>query len=438
MSDYANLLIDLAVEESDAGRFASAATLLRSILGTSGRDAFVLYGMGHMEYRQHNFSEAVRLLRQSLAMDPSNAKAHNDLGLALFKLHEERAGYDSLMRAWTMDEELALAVMSEGIEDLRGGNFGDGWLKYEARLIARPGVQPRREFPQRRWLGREAIAGKTILLHSEQGFGDAIQFVRYIPRVAALGATILLEGHPALMPVFRDFPGVSATFALNEALPPFDLQCPLMSLPLAFQTDLASIPCEDLYLAPQARLVTEWRRRLGERSGMRVGIAWSGNAAYEADRERTIGLAALAPVFGVPGCEFHVVQTDIRAADRSVLEQLSEVRDHSTTLSAGGDFTNTAALITELDLVISVDTSVAHLAGALGKPVWLLLPSDPDWRWLLGRSDLPWYPTMRLFPQALPGDWRGVMAAVSAMLRVLSDQCGKQRVETQAPFRGGG
>lgn len=228
--------------------------LLRSILGTSGRDAFVLYGMSHMEYRQHNFADAARLLPQSLAMDPRNAKAHNDLGLALFKLREEQAGYDSLMRAWTMDEELALTMMSEGIENLRGGNFGDGWLKYEARLIARPGVQPRREFAQRRWLGRENIAGKTILLHSEQGFGDAVQFVRYVPRVAALGATVLLEGHAALMPVFRDIPGVSATFVLNDALPPFDLQCPLMSLPLAFQTDVASILCSGVIAAMGAML----------------------------------------------------------------------------------------------------------------------------------------------------------------------------------------
>jgi hypothetical protein len=418
MSEYANLLIDLAVEESAAGRFASAAALLRSILGASGRDAFVLYGLGHMEYRQHKFGEAVRLLRQSLAMEPTNAKAQCDLGLALFKLGEQQAAYDALMRGWTLDEELALAVMSEGIENLRAGDFGDGWLKYEARLIARPGVRPRRAFPQRRWLGRENIAGKTILLHSEQGFGDAIQFVRYVPRVAALGATVLLEGHAALMPVFRDIAGVSATFELNEALPPFDVQCPLMSLPLAFRTDLASIPGEVPYLVARTAHVNEWRRRLGERSGLRVGIAWSGNAANEADRERAIALETLTPLFAVPGCEFQLIQTDIRAADRQVLEQLPDLRDQSTTLSDSGDFTNTAALIAELDLVISVDTSVAHLAGALGKPVWLLLPSDPDWRWLLGRNDSPWYPTMRLFRQALPGDWRGVIAAVTAMLGV--------------------
>lgn len=280
MSAYANLEIDLAVEESAAGRFAVVEALLRSVLGASGRDAFVLYGMGHMAYRQVNLTDAVALLRQSLAMDASNAKAHNDLGLALFGLGEEHAAYASLMRAWTNDEALALAVMSEGIDRLRDGNFAEGWPKCEARLIARPGILPRREFAQPRWLGGERIAGKTILLHSEQGYGDAIQFVRYVPHVAALGATVLLEGHAAPMPLFRDVPGVTATFALNERLPSFDIQCPLMSLPLAFRTDLTSIPGEVPYLTASSALIAEWRQRLGERSGLRIGLAWSGKKQF--------------------------------------------------------------------------------------------------------------------------------------------------------------
>ena len=417
MSAYANFMIDLAVEESAAGHFAEAEGFLRSVLGTSGRDAIVLYGMGHMAYRQGNLVEAVTLLRQSLAMDASNAKAHNDLGLVLFWLGKEQAAYASLMRAWTMDEALALAVMTEGIERLRQGNFAEGWLKYEARLISRPGILPRRQFTQPRWLGGENIAGKTILLHSEQGYGDAIQFVRYVPRVAALGATVVLEGHAPLMPLFHNIPGVTATFALNDKLPNFDIQCPLMSLPLAFRTDLASIPGDIPYLAASSTLVAEWRQRLGEHSRLRVGLAWSGNAANEADRERSIALADLTPLFGLNGCEFHVVQTDIRDADRIVLHQLPNVLDHSTTLASKGHFAETAALISLLDLVMSVDTSVAHLAAALGKPVWLMVPSNPDWRWLCGRSDSPWYPSMRLFRQVLPGDWRGVIAAVVAMLR---------------------
>ncbi len=259
MSSYTELMIDLAVAESAAGRFDSAATLLRSIVGISGRDAFVLYGMGHMAYRSRKHAEAVDLLSQSLAIDPSNAKAHNDLGMALFALGHDQAAFASLMRGWTLDEELALAVMTEGMEMLRQGACVEGWLKYEARLIARPGIRPRRELPGPRWLGREDIAGQTILLHSEQGFGDAMQFVRYVPWVAERGARVLVEGHPELMPMFRYLPGVAGVFALNDALAPFDIQCPLMSLPLAFRTEQASIPSRIPYLhARHESIAGDW------------------------------------------------------------------------------------------------------------------------------------------------------------------------------------
>lgn len=425
MNAYAELMINLAVEECAEGRFASAASLLRSVLGASGRDAFVLYGIGHMEYRRRNYAEAVRLLRQSVAMDPTNAKAHNDLGLALFGMGHDQAALASLMRAWTLDEELALAVMTEGMERLRQGAFEEGWLKYEARLIARPGILPRREFAAPRWLGRESIAGRTILLHSEQGHGDAIQFVRYVPRVAALGARVLVEGHPGLMPVFRDIPGVAGVFALNEALPRFDVQCPLMSLPLAFRTEPASIPAEIPYLFARPQLVDAWQRRLGPPTGMRVAIAWSGNAANQADQERSIPLATLAPALDVPGCEFHAIQTDIRPADRQKLDRLPGVTDHSRAPRELIDFAGTSALISLMDLVISVDTSLAHLAGALGWPVWLLLAGKPDWRWLTGREDTPWYPTMRLFRQTVPGDWRSVVEAVAGQLA--ADQASNSR-----------
>lgn len=416
MSAYSELMIDLAVEESAAGRFASAAALLRSILGASGRDAFVLYGIGHMEHRRGNHAEAVRLLRQSIAMEPHNAKAHNDLGLALFALGEQQAGYAALLRAWTMDEELALAVMTEGIDLLRRGDLVAGWLKYEARLIVRPGVKPRREFSEPRWLGDETLAGKTILLHCEQGYGDAIQFVRYVPRVAALGATVLLEGHPALMPLFREISGVTATFALNQALPRFDMQCPVMSLPLALRTGLAGIPADVPYLRPSPDLVRRWAARLGQGERLRVGLAWSGNPENEADQERSISLAALAPLLSVPGCEFHVIQTDIRPADRALLDRLPDVRDHSAAPRELIDFRGTAALLSLLDLIVSVDTSLAHLAGALARPAWVMLPALPDWRWLMGRDDSPWYPTIRLFRQRTAGDWTGVVAEVAGQL----------------------
>ncbi len=413
MSSYSELMIDLSVAEAEAGRFASAASLLRSVLGASGRDAFVLYGLGHMAYRRGNYTEAAELLRQSVAMDATNAKAHNDLGLALFALGHDQAAFASLMNSWMRDEELALAVMTEGMEMLRRDACVAGWLKYEARLIARPGIRPRRDIPGPRWLGREDIAGQTILLHSEQGYGDAIQFVRYVPWVVERGARVLVEGHSGLMPLFRDLAGVAGVFALNEALPPFDVQCPLMSLPLAFRTDLAGIPAQIPYLHAKQELIATWRQRLGPPTGLRVAIVWSGNPANEADQERSIPLATLLPLLDVPGCEFHVIQTDVRPADRAVLDRLPAVRDHS---AVSRDFAETAALISLMELVISVDTSLAHLGGALGLPVWLLLPGNPDWRWMAGRDDTPWYPTMRLFRQDVAGDWASVAATVAAEL----------------------
>ncbi|HVC62987.1 MAG TPA: glycosyltransferase [Acetobacteraceae bacterium] len=404
MDAYSEHLIALAVQAFDAGRFAAAAQLLRLALGHSGRDAFVLYGLGHMAYQQNDFAAAAGWLDQALAMDPGNPKAHIDRGLA-------------------MDAALAMAVMTEGIDQLRAGDFRRGWWKFEARLIASPGLVPRRAFAEQRWFGDAAeLAGRTLLLHSEQGHGDAIQFVRYVKMVAALGATVLLEGHPGLLPLYRELPDVSGVFALNDKLPRFDMQCPLLSLPLAFRTDLTTIPGHVPYLAAPPDRVALWRIRLGVRSGRgttergvarRIGIAWSGNAAYPGDQERSMPLAALENLLAGTEHAFHVVQTEIRPADRLVLLRQPHVRDHSERLA---DFADTAALLSQLDLLIAVDTSVAHLAGALGIPVWLMLPARADWRWLTQRDDSPWYPTMRLFRQTQPGDWRGVVEQVIAAL----------------------
>lgn len=420
MNAYSEHLIDLAVAAAGSGRFDAAESLLRYALGHSGRDAYVLYGIGHMAYQQGRMADAVSYLDQSIALDPGNPKAHVDRGLALFGQHRDRAAWASLERGLEMNAALALAVLTEGIDQLRAGDFARGWPKFEARLIASPGILPRRVFTQPRWFGDPAeLEGRTLLLHSEQGHGDAIQFVRYVPMVARLGCTVLVEGHKGLVPLYRSMPGTAAAFALNEALPPFDLQCPILSLPLLFRTDLGSIPGKVPYLAPPPDRMPLWRRILDRRparstSARQIGIAWSGNPAYPADHERSMPLATLEPLFAETEHMFHIVQTEIRDADRPVLLRQAHVRDQSDRL---GDFADTAALLSHLDLLITVDTSVAHLGGALGIPVWLLLPAQADWRWLTGRDDSPWYPTMRLFRQTEPGDWSGVIARLVAALR---------------------
>jgi hypothetical protein len=410
MSAYTEELITLAADECAQCRFGTATQLLRLALGQSGRDAFVLYGLGHMAYRQENYAEAVRLFDQSLAIDPTNPKAHIDRGIALLGLHEDRAAFASMDHGLEMDDALAYAVMTESFHALRAGDFHNGWPKFEARLIASPGIRPRRVFPRPRWNRfTDDLAGRTVLLHSEQGNGDAIQFVRYAPMVAALGARVLVEGHPGLLALYREMPCFSGIFALNDRLPHFDLHCPLLSLPLAFRTDLASIPAEVPYLTAPADRIAWWERRLGPRTAPRIGLTWSGNTAYAADQDRSIPLAMLESLLAMTQFDQHILQIDIRPEDRLVLLRQPHVRDHTGRLF---DFADTAALISQLDLVISVDTSVAHLAGALGKPVWVMIPSDSDWRWLTGRDDSPWYPTMRLFRQQTPGDWHDVVRRV--------------------------
>ncbi len=266
-----------------------------------------------------------------------------------------------------------------------------------------------RDFAQPQWRG-EDIAGKTILLHAEQGFGDTIQFVRYAPLVAAKGASVILEAPDSLMPLLDGFNGVTTMIAHGQALPPFDLHCPLMSLPLAFGTTLATIPENGPYLRAPAERLEKWRTRLGALSGKRVGLVWSGKPAHKNDRNRSIALSRLAPLLAVAGVNFVSLQQDYRDADRAELANYPQLVRLDRELA---DFADTAAAVAALDLVITVDTAVAHLAGAMGKPVWILLSHVLDWRWLLERSDSPWYPSARLYRQAAIGDWDGVIARLA-------------------------
>jgi hypothetical protein len=287
---------------------------------------------------------------------------------------------------------------------LRGGDFSAGFPEYECRwqsgvLTPSPHAAAR---PQ--WRGETVPEGTTILLHAEQGFGDTLQFFRYFSLLSARGANVLVEVQPALKPLF---PGV---FARGETLPPFDLQCPMMSLPLAFSTRIENIP-------PPLPLAVPADRRaafasLGEAGARRVGIAWSGNPEHPNDRGRSIPLAQFREILDAPRCRFFLLQPELRAVDEAAFNELAVV-DCRELIK---DFADTAAIIEKMDLVITADTAVAHLAGAMKKPVWVLLPYAPDWRWLLGRDDSPWYPTARLFRQERPGDWAGVIDRVRAAL----------------------
>lgn len=413
MDPYAAFLQDAASRAYVAGDLAAAETLLKAALSAGEQIGYQLYLLGHIQQRRGRHADAAAVLVVAATLDPANAALANDLAAALFGLGREAEALGWIRRALDLDPTLAEALETDSIWKLRYGRMREGWRGYEARWDTSIGRPFRRDFPQPLWRG-EPIAGRTILLHAEQGFGDSIQFVRYAKLVAARGARVVLELHPGLRRLLPAMPGVELVLERGDPLPAFDLHCPLLSLPLAFGTDLDSVPAEVPYLAVPENLVYRWHTRLGPRHAKRIGLVWSGNPIHGNDAQRSIPLAVFARLLAPhPDRDFHVLQAVVREDDKAVLAGLPHVHDHSGTLR---DFADTAALVTLMDLVISVDTSVAHVAGALGWPVWLLLAFMPDWRWMMGREDSPWYPTMWLFRQKMRGDWDAVLAEVAGRL----------------------
>jgi len=296
--------------------------------------------------------------------------------------------------------------MNEAVLRLLLGDYRTGWEKYEWRwksIFAKE-----REFPAAKWNGEELREGTTLLVHAEQGYGDTIQFARFIPAVCRLGVNVVFEVQGELKPLYEKMPGVMVVGG-GEKLPRFDLHCPLLSLPLRLGTTPQTIPPATPYLTAPAERLARWRDRVPGGQKRKVGITWSGNPKLLRDLQRSISLDCLAPVLELPGISFVTLNPAMAANDEEKLARLGNVVHLAKQFA---DFADTAAAMAELDLIISVDTSIAHLAGALGKPIWILLPYVPDWRWMLDRDDSPWYPTARLFRQPKPGDWDSVVATV--------------------------
>src|SRR5262249_44770431 len=365
--------------EEAADQFRRAAELRPEYAEAYSNLAHALRAMGRSE-------EAEGACRRAIALAPRLAVAHLNLGLALQDLGRMEEGLASFRRASALDPDYQMAIACEGILHLLRGNLAAGWEKYEARWNI--GDLPPRNFSQPQWRG-EPLEGKTILLHAEQGFGDTIQFLRYLPLVATRGGRVILEFQKPLVRLAPPAANVTVV-ARGDPLPPFDLHCPLLSLPLAFSTTLRNIPASVPYLAAAPDRVGHWRARIGGAPGLKIGIAWAGSPIHRNDRQRSIPIEKLNPLFDLAGARFFPLQVGARAADLTAVP----VTDLSGELT---DFGETAAAVANLDLVISADTAIVHLAGALNKPVWTLLPFAPDWRWLLARSDSPWYPSMRLF-----------------------------------------
>ena len=389
------------------GCFEEAAESLERALVLDPGIAVAHTNLGNVRQAQGRLAEAVACHELALAIEPMNPEAYSNLGGVLDlqgKLTESIAAYD---RALVLKPDFAVALFNRSLLRLRSGDFVLGLPDYEHRWH----LNKRRDFREPQWHG-EPLRGARILLYSEQGLGDTVQFLRYVPMVQAAGGKVILEVQPQMRRLAAQLPGAVELICSGEPLQQLDWHCPLMSLPLAFGTTLDTIPARVPYLTIPQEADTACAIA-GKECGLRVGIAWAGSPGHMRDRFRSIPLELLRPLFGLAGAQFFALQVGPAAEELKVAGVLAGVIDLAPKIE---DMADTAALIANLDLVIAVDTAVAHLAGALGKPVWVMLPLAPDWRWLLDREDSPWYPTMRLFRQSMLGDWVSVVEAVRCAL----------------------
>jgi tetratricopeptide (TPR) repeat protein len=399
----------LASEPDNAEALTNRGVALHDLARTG--EAAMPDNGGVSLHKLRRLEEALASHDAALASRPDYPEALANRGAVLYDLKRFDEALASYNRAIALRPDYADAHFLRGLASLVSGDFERGWIEYEWRHTAPSARNKARDFPQPLWLGEDDIAGKTILLHSEQGFGDTIQFCRYVPLVAARHARVVMEVEEPLCELMTGLAGTTQIIANGDPLPDFDFQCPLPSLPLAFKTRLETIPSSARYLQVPKQALEYWGALLGTKRSLRIGLAWAGNPKHVRDKERSMRLRNLLPLLDIDAT-FVSLQKDVRAGDEETLASCNLLRLGEEL----EDYSDTAALISQLDLVISVDTSVAHLAGALGKPVWILLTHAPDWRWLLNRDDSPWYPSARLFRQHETREWGSVTMRVREAL----------------------
>jgi tetratricopeptide (TPR) repeat protein len=450
--DYAKAHCNLGNALSELGNYTRAVASYERALELDAETLAAHHNLGNALLRQREYARAEKCFRHVLEREPNHSEYHNSLGNALMQQQREEEAEVCYHKALSLKPDYAAAHINlantllqmgrleemnyhyqRGVEldpasaggqynlaltMLRAGEYAEGWLRHEWRFDFRELRQPRRGFSQPQWRGEE-LNGATILLHAEQGLGDTLHFVRYAPLVAERGGRVFLEVQPRLQRLLEGMAGVEQVMPHGNVLPQFAWHCPLMSLPLAFHTRVETIPAHVPYLrVPDESVGVAWRTfpRIDER--LRVGLAWAGNPKYKGDRHRSIALSQLEPLADLQHrAIFYSLQFGQAA------EQIEPMHDQMPVIDACSqdkDFADTAAVAATLDLVISVDTSIAHLAGGMGLPVWVLLAHQADWRWMDGREDSPWYPTARLFRQPAPGDWVSVIAAVRDALDALA------------------
>jgi tetratricopeptide (TPR) repeat protein len=381
--------------EDAVARYEQALALHPDHVETRNNLGVALVDLGRL-------GEAIREYEQALAQQPDRAELHNNLGIALQRQQRYADALACYRRALALKPDYAQAHFNHANVLLLTGEFEEGWPEYEWRFAV---ARYNRDFDRPQWSG-EPFIGQSILIHAEQGFGDTLQFVRFVPAVARHGGKVILEVPEPLARIARTVSGVSEIITRGDPLPAFDYHCPLLSLPRVFRTNLASIPDAVPYLSVPTGLSAAWAEQIAAAPGLKVGVVWTGTTVGRID------LRLLQPLWDVPGVSWFSLQVGDASGDISLLGGV-KIIDLSPWLL---DFADTAAAVCQLDLVISVDTSGAHLAGALGRPTWIMLPTLPDWRWLLEREDSPWYPTARLFRQKEAGGWARVAGEMAEAL----------------------
>jgi FKBP-type peptidyl-prolyl cis-trans isomerase 2/predicted negative regulator of RcsB-dependent stress response len=380
--NYAEAYHNLGIVLKEKGKLDEATTCFEVALQSKPTYAGAYYNLGNILVAKGKFDEALSYYRKTIDLNPDYAEAHWNIALI----------------------------------NLLFGNFDRGWKGYEWRWKLE-GVSAKRNFDQPLWDGSD-IAGRTILLHAEQGLGDTIHFIRYAPLVAERGAKVIFECQKELVSLLEAVRGIYQVIERGAQLPEFDVHCPLLSLPLVFGTTLENIPSAVPYITINSSLIQKWQNKLlSDNSKLKIGLAWSGDMGMRDDQNRSCSLEIFSRLAGIDDITFYSLQKGEAAEQAKKPPEGMNLVDYTEEIY---DFLDTAAFIENLDLVICVDTAVAHLAGAMGKPVWTLIPFVPDWRWMLDREDSPWYPTMKLFRQPDRGDWAPVIAKLSEELRTFS------------------
>lgn len=400
---------NLGTAHFKSGNFELAIANFRQALELQPDNPEAHYNWGAALQSQGHVDLAISMFQSTLEKSPEHINALKNLAKALREKRNINASLSYYRRALVLQPDDPELHSSYSLTLLLNGEFSEGWKAYEWRLksIANP-YKHKRNYAQHRWHG-ENLKNKTLFVYAEQGLGDTLQFSRYIPVLSSMGfGKIIFECQLPLKRLMSTcFGDISDIVEFGETLPVFDVHCPLMSLPFEFCTTLDTIPNKMPYLWVDEKLAQEWQKQLGKPNTLRVGLTWAGNPSLAGDKQRSFDFSLLSPLLKLAGIQFFSLQK----GDAS--QQSENIIDYSQTLN---DFADTAALISQLDLVISVDTSVAHLAGAMGIPVWLLSRFEGDWRWLLNREDTPWYPSMLIFRQEQPGDWQAVIKRVTVRL----------------------